>query len=240
MPEENDGKSKPQVIGLVGGLGVGATVHYYRELAAGLERIGQPLQLSMVHAQVSRVFEHASAGDRDGLARYLAGILGQLKASGATLGVIPALTPHLAIDELLPISPLPLISLIDPVNAAIAARGLRRVSLMGTRFVVESDLFGKLKSVEVVRPAPDDIMFIHDTYSQLARDGMVADAKRSRLIDIAQQLCANSGVDAILLAGTDLALIFDDTNTPFPCMDCARAHIEAIMRTLATAPRIQS
>jgi aspartate racemase len=227
--------SKP-VIGLVGGLGVGAAVHYYRELAAATDRIGQPLQLSMVHAQMSRVFEHASAGDRDGLARYLAGIFSQLQASGATIGVIPALTPHLAIDELLAIAPLPLVSMLDAVNTEIAARGLKRVALLGTRFVVESNLFGKLQGVDVVRPSADDITIIHDTYSQLAREGAVTDAKRTRLIEIAQSLCDRHSVDAILLAGTDLAVLFNETNTPFPSLDCARAHIEAIVRAVE-APR---
>jgi len=185
---------------------------------------------------MSRVYEHASAGDSDGLARYLAGIRSQLQASGATIGVIPALTPHLAIDELLPIAPLPLVSLIDAVNTEIAARGLKRVALLGTRFVVESNLFGKLQGVEVIQPAADDITVIHDTYSQLAREGSVSDAQRARLIAIAQSLCDHQSVEAILLAGTDLAILFNEANTPFPSLDCAHAHIDAIGRVVA-APR---
>jgi aspartate/glutamate racemase len=39
-------------------------------------------------------------------------------------------------------------------------------------------------------------------------------------------------VDAIMLAGTDLALIFNETNTDFPHIDCARVHIQAILRVL--------
>ena len=66
------------MIGLVGGLGVGAAIHYYRELAAAHEQDGRPLELVMAHAQMSRVFEHASAGDLPGLARYLADILANL------------------------------------------------------------------------------------------------------------------------------------------------------------------
>jgi len=218
------------VIGLVGGLGVGAAVHYYRELAAAHERDGRALELSMVHAQMTRVFQHASAGDRLGLAQYLAGILSQLKAAGATVGVIPALTPHLAVDELLPIAPIPIVNLLEVVSAELAARGLRRVALFGTRFVVETDMFGKLPNVQIVRPAADEITFIHDTYSQLARTGSAQPGERQRLIDLALTLCRRDGAEAIVLAGTDLALLFDEHNTPFPHLDCARAHIQAIMR----------
>ena len=39
-------------------------------------------------------------------------------------------------------------------------------------------------------------------------------------------------VDAIVLAGTDLSLIFDETNTDFSHVDCAKIHIQAIIRNL--------
>ena len=221
------------MIGLVGGLGVGAAVHYYRELAAAHDHAGRRLDLSMVHAQMARVFQHASAGDRQGLAQYLAGILSQLQASGATLGVIPALTPHLAVDELLPIAPIPIVNLIDVIAAELTARGLTRVALFGTRFVVETDLFGKLPGVQFARPQPDEIAFVHDTYSGLARTGAATAGDRQRLVELAGTLRARDGAEAIVLAGTDLALIFDEHNTPFPHLDCARAHIQAIMRAVA-------
>lgn len=225
------------MIGLVGGLGVGAAIHYYRELASAHTERGLVLELSMVHAQMTRVFEHASTGDRPGLAHYLAGILDQLKSSGASLAVIPALTPHLAIDELLPISPLPVVNVITAVQDELRSRQLKRVALFGTRFVVESGMFGKLKDVEVVRPRPEEITFIHDTYSNLARTGSASGAERQQLVDLADTLRARDGVEAIVLAGTDLALLFDEHSTPFPHLDCARAHIQAIMRAVETERR---
>jgi hypothetical protein len=36
-------------------------------------------------------------------------------------------------------------------------------------------------------------------------------------------------VDAIILAGTDLALIFDEANITFPHVDCARVHLAEIL-----------
>jgi aspartate racemase len=220
------------LIGLIGGLGVGAGVHYYRELAAAHEAIGRPLELTMVHAQMSRVFEHASSGNYHGLAAYLADLLSKLKAAGATIGVIPAMTPHICADELLPITPLPIVNLIDVVRAELAERDLKRVALFGTRFVVESDLFGRLDGVDVVRPKPEEITFIHDTYTQLARTGSATPQQSDQLIATARTLCDRDGAEAIVLAGTDLATLFNESNTPFPHLDCARAHIRAIMRAI--------
>lgn len=221
------------MIGLVGGLGVGAAIHYYRELAAAHDQRGRPLELAMVHAQMSRVFEHASAKDYAGLAAYLAGVLAQLRAAGATIGVIPAMTPHICIDELIPISPLPVVNLIDVVRAEFERRGLKRIALFGTRFVVESDMFGRLRGFEVARPQPDEITFIHETYTQLARTGSATPAQFDRLVAIAKTLQDRDGAEAIVLAGTDLATLFNEHNTPFPNVDCAHAHLQAIMRAVA-------
>jgi aspartate/glutamate racemase len=58
-------------LGLVGGLGVGATIHYYEKLAKAHEAQGRTLDIVIVHAETSRVFEHVQADDRDGLAKYL-------------------------------------------------------------------------------------------------------------------------------------------------------------------------
>lgn len=218
------------MIGLIGGLGVGAAIHYYRELAAAHDDRRRPLGLVMDHASISKATEYAASGDRHGLAVYLAGFLSRLKAAGASVGVIPAVTPHLCIDELRRITPLPVIDITDAVANRVRERKLTRVALFGTRFVVESDLYGRLKGVDVVRPRPDEIDFVHRVYTDLAHSATVSAADREQLTALAERLQGRDGVDAILLAGTDFALMFDQSNTPFPHLDCARAHIDAILR----------
>jgi aspartate racemase len=39
-------------------------------------------------------------------------------------------------------------------------------------------------------------------------------------------------VDAIILAGTDLALLFNESNTEFPAIDCAALHIAEIANAM--------
>jgi len=221
-----------RMIGLLGGLGVGAAIHYYRELAAAHDDVRQPMQLAMVHASISRATNYASLGDRKGLAAYLAGFLGTLKAAGATIGVLPAVTPHLCIDELTAIAPIPVIDLTKVVSDHLQERKLSKVALFGTRFVVESDMYGRLQGVDVVRPRESELAFIHDAYTQLAHSGRTSEEHRERFVSLADTLQKRDGVEAIVLAGTDFALMFNAGNTPFPHVDCTRAHIAVIMRAL--------
>jgi aspartate racemase len=223
--------NKGRCLGLIGGLGVGATMHYYKKLAQAHEEEHLALDLVMVHAETPRIFEFAAAGDREGMARYLAALIDRLKAAGAEVAIIPAVTPHYCVRELVGLSPLPLLNIFEPLVKELSARSVRRVGVFGTRFVIESALFGMVDGVEVVQPQPDEVEYIHQTYVELARRGEGSEAQYRGLTDLAHTLCGRDGVDAILLAGTDLALIFNDTNIEFSYIDCAALHLRAIMQS---------
>ncbi|MEA2947339.1 MAG: aspartate racemase [Alphaproteobacteria bacterium] len=218
-------------LGLIGGLGSGATVYYYRGLLAEHEAAGRVPRMLIAHADVNRVMTAAGAKDFAGLADYLAGLIGDVKAGGAEMTAIVALTPHICVPQLTPISPLPLIDMVSEVAAEISARGLQRVAMFGTRFTVETRMFGRLDSVDVVMPKPDEIELIHNTYADV-----VAARSTSTQIDglrrLAHTFIERDGAEAILLAGTDLSTVFDQTNIDFPAIDCAAVHIRAITQRL--------
>jgi aspartate racemase len=222
-------------LGLIGGLGVGATVHYYANLARGCDKLGFALDIVITHAHTPRVFTHVEARDRTGLAEYLNGYIRRMKSAGAEMAVIPAITPLFCAKELAATSALPIVSLLDPLNREITTRKARRVAIFGTRFVIESDLFGALSAVEVVRPAPDEVDLIHKTYVDLAATGEPSAEKHEKLTSLARRLVTRDRVDAILLAGTDLTLLFNESNTDFPHVDCAALHIREILEEVTKA-----
>src|SRR6185503_16793971 len=100
------------------------------------------------------------------------------------------------------------------------------------RYVIETRMFGALHGVDVVMPRPEELEAIHHNYFELVNTGRGSDAVRDRLIGIADALRKRDGVEAIVLAGTDLALVFDEGNTPFPVVDCTRIHLHAILANL--------
>jgi aspartate racemase len=221
-------------IGLIGGLGVGSAVFYYEALAQAHEKRGRAMNLVMAHAHLPRVRAMVASGDRAGLASYLASLIARMQAAGAKLAVLPAVAPHIAIAELTALSPLPLVNLIEEIKREIATRGLRRIALLGARYVIDSNLYGHLSDIEVVMPQAGEIEYIHSTYFDVAEAGFATAVQREGLARIAHQLIERDRVDSIILAGTDLALVFDETNTDFPHIDAARLHIKAIIdRVLA-------
>jgi aspartate racemase len=125
-----------------------------------------------------------------------------------------------------------LISMIEPVVAELGSRAARRVAVFGTRYSVESGFFGLLPSVEFVRPRPDEVDLIHTIYAELLRDGKGSADQHRTLTTLAHTLRRRDAVDAILIAGTDLSLLFNETNTDFPHIDCAAVHLDAILKEL--------
>jgi len=226
------GMRKSRCLGLVGGLGVGATLLYYEQLAKGCEKRGRELDIVITNAQTPRVFEFVEANDRERLAEYLNGYIRRMKAAGAEIVAIPAVTPHCCLQELAAASPLPIVSIFDPLIRELARRVARRVAIFGTRFVIASELFGAVKGVEFLRPKPEEVDLIHATYVGLAATGKSSQEKHEQLTALAKTLVRRDSLDAILLAGTDLTLLFDESNTDFPHVDCAALHIEAILKSL--------
>jgi len=220
--------TKGRCLGLVGGLGVGAAIHYYRNLAKAHAAQGRALDLTMAHAETDRVYEYLQAKDRMGLAEYLNGLITRLKAAGAEFAVIPAVTPHFCIRELEGISPLPILSIFEPLVEELQARNIKRLAVFGTRFVIESGLFGLAGGVEFCRVMPEELKYIHATYTELARQGKGTNEQVVGLTKLAHTLMQREKVDAVLLGGTDLSLLFDESNTDFPFVDCAELHIRRI------------
>ncbi|SKA31715.1 aspartate racemase [Enhydrobacter aerosaccus] len=221
-------------VGIVGGLGVGATVHYYERIAAACRTRGFTPDLVIVHADVEHGQSLIRAGRLDALADYIVGFIERLGRAGAQWAVLPAVTPHIAIAEIVRRTRLPLINIVDPIAAELRRRRVRRVALFGTVFTMEGSLWGQLKDVEIVKPQPDELALIARAY-QAILDTQKADADdAAALRRIAATLQQRDGVEAILLAGTDLAVMFDEQTAGFPAIDVARLHIDAIVERLAS------
>jgi aspartate racemase len=220
-------------IGIVGGLGVGATVHYYEKIAVACKARGVVPDLVIAHADVDYGQSLIRAGKLGELAKYLAGFIDRLARAGAETAVLPAVTPHICIKELAPLLPIPLLNIVEVLAAELVRRRTKRVALMGSIFTVQGSLWGQLAGVEIAKPQPDEIAFIGQAYQRIL-DGKTEPGDADGLRRIAAALQRRDGVETILLAGTDLTVMFDEQTAGFPCLDVARLHIDAIVEKLAS------
>jgi aspartate racemase len=186
----------------------------------------------MVHADVRCVIAHAAARETRELAAYLSSLLRQLADGGAQIATIPAFSPQICAQELAEITPLPLVNLLDAIVAEVDRRKIQRLAIFGARVTMETKLFGKLEKPEVVTPKPSEIDTVSGVYQRIVENERASPEEYAKLRALAHALIEREQLDAILLAGTDLSLVFNPENTDFPHIDGARTHIDAIMDRL--------
>jgi len=220
------------VVGIVGGLGVGATVHYYEKITAACKARGIVPDLVIAHADVDHGQNLVREGRLDTLAAYLAGFIERMARAGAEVAVVPAVTPHICIEQLKPLLCIPLINIVETLASALRARAMKRVALFGSVFTVQGSLWGQLDGIEIVKPQPAEIAFIGQAYQRIL-DSRTEPGDADALRRIASDLQHRDGVETILLAGTDLTALFDEQSAGFPCLDMARLHIDTIVGRLS-------
>jgi aspartate racemase len=196
------------MLGLIGGLGVGATVCYYEALVEAHKAAERVPRLLIAHADVGHVLALVRDGRSGDLARYISDLADRLQAAGAAIGAIAAVTPHLFFSEIGNVSRLPLVNVMDELVREIRTREVRRIALLGTRFIIESSLVD-VAEIDVVRPSAAEVDRIHTLYLEIVGDGRSNAAITAELREIALRLCRRDHVEAIVLAGTELALAFN-------------------------------
>lgn len=213
-------------IGLIGGIGPAATVEYYQRLVAAFRSRGQPLELTIVQADVDLLVANAAADARAAQAQVYAHHMAQLKGAGADVGAITSIGGHFCYAETQAISPLPLISAVTPIDAYCAAQGLSCVGLLGTRQVTTSGLYGQMAQTRTLAPADPEA--VHAAYVASAVSGLCDAQTRALFFDAGREMMAR-GAEAIVLAGTDLGLAFDGQAPGFPVIDALQVHVDHLV-----------
>ena len=219
-------------IGLIGGIGPAATLVYYERLVARTKAMGVNLDLTIAHTPDIMVLVRNNLADRrEEQAREYAVLIDRLKAAGCDCAAITSLGGHFCFEETRAISSLPLVSAVDPLDAAFADRGIGCVGLLGTRVVMRTRMYGALKRTQAL--APDDrIEELGQTYQDIATSGLCTDAQRALLFGAGRDLI-DRGAGAIVLGGTDLGLAFDGHDPGYPVIDALDIHVEVLAEIAA-------
>jgi aspartate racemase len=218
-------------LGLIGGLGPAATVFYYDGLLrAHAERSSSP-RLLVSHADQHAVLRALSRGELPRLTNYLARLANDLAKAGADVVAIAAITPHVCGPQLLDALRVPFVDATEAIGEAVQRRRLTRVAVFGSKFTMESSLFGRLGGVDLAQPTVREAKSIQSIYVRTeARQASSDDV--DELGRIAHRLCTEDRADAVILAGTAFSLISHALRPDVRFVDCGRVHLDAIMNAL--------
>ena len=219
-----------KTIGMIGGMSWESTAIYYRILNREVQR-----RLGGVHSAKALLwsFDMAeiemlqAAGDWEGAAKRMAGAACVLAGGGADFLIICCNTMHILAEAVEEAARLPLLHIATPLGAAIAARGLTRVGVLGTRYTMEADFLraplARDHNISIVAPVEEDAQETHRLiYEELSR-GKFLDSSRQFLRAAIARLAAR-GAQGVILGCTELSLLVAPGESDIPLFDTAELH----------------
>ncbi|MEL6792628.1 MAG: aspartate/glutamate racemase family protein [Pseudomonadota bacterium] len=216
-------------IGLIGGIGVAATVVYYQRLTAAVTAKDGALDLTVVHADAKELICNNLADAREAQAAVYAPLIDRLRDAGCDCAAITSLGGHFCFAETEAVASIPLVSGVAPLDAYFVAEGLSRVGLLGTKVVMETRLYGQLAETEAVA-LDGELDALGSAYLDMAVSGRCSDANRDYFHDAGRRLVEEKGAEAVILAGTDLGLAFDGFSPGYRVIDALDVHVDLLTR----------
>ncbi len=225
--------------GMIGGLGPESTIDYYRSILARYRARkpdgGYP-HLVINSLDVDKGIAMLDAGRLEDLADYLASGFESLVRAGADFGFIAANTPHLVFDELQRRSAIPLLSIVRATANQAKALGLKRVGLFGTGFTMRASFYPEefqRAGISLVTPNKSERESIHKKYIGELLKNQFLPQSREEIMRIARRLRDEDGIEALVLAGTELPLLLRDAaNQGIAFLDTTVIHVEAVVEEL--------
>ncbi|HTL38997.1 MAG TPA: amino acid racemase [Kofleriaceae bacterium] len=193
-------------------------------------------EITMHTPSLAEYVERLERDDWDGVAELMLASAHKLATAGADFLICPDNTIHQALPTVAKRSPKPWLHIAEVVAASAAARGFARVGVLGTRWLVASDVYpGALaaRGIEAVRPPAHDAELV----SGIIMDELVAGIARPDSIRQLQTMIdrlRETGCDAVVLGCTELPIVLDDSNSSLPTLDSTRLLASAALhRALA-------
>ena len=221
----------PQHIGIVACSAEGASLCYRTICVEGAQLLG-PHGHPEVSMHTPSLADYVRCLDRDdwaGVGELMLGSARKLAAIGAGFLICPDNTIHQALPLIAERSPLPWLHIAEAVAEEAAARGFRRVGLLGTRWLVTGPVYPS----EYMRPDAEE----RTELNRIIMDELVCGVFRPEAVAFHQRVIArmkDAGCDAVVLGCTEIPLIINDENSPLPTLDSTRLLARAALRRAAS------
>jgi aspartate racemase len=216
----------PLHIGIVGCSAEGAALCYRTICAKGAQLLGPHAhpEITMHTHSLAAYVECFERNDWEGVADLMLDSASKLKCAGANFLICPDNTIHQAMSMVELRSPLPWLHIAEVVADEAVDHGYRQLGLLGTRWLVESDVYPQklaAHGINYLRPTDEERVEIN----RIIMDELVYGVFRPESVTYHQLVIRrmkDEGCDAVVLGCTEIPLIISNKNSPLPVLDSTR------------------
>ncbi|MBA3562827.1 MAG: amino acid racemase [Gammaproteobacteria bacterium] len=223
-----------QHIGIVGCSAEGAALCYRTICVEGARLLGPHAhpEISMHTFSLAEYMKCIYGGDWQGVGELMLSSANKLAKIGADFLICPDNTIHQALSYVEARLPLRWLHIAEVVAAKAAGRDFRRLGLVGTRWLVESEIYPEkltARGLAYVRPNTAERAEIN----RIIMDELVYGVFKPEAVAYHQRVIArmkDEGCDAVVLGCTEIPLIMNDSNSALPTLDSTRLLAQAALR----------
>ncbi len=219
-------------LGLIGGMSWFSTRTYYEHINRLVHarvdgNASAPLLIESL--DFSQLVRLSTPADWARAAKILVASAKRLEKAGATAVMIGANSMHKVHDEVAAAVKVPVIHIAECVAERMAAKGVRKAALLGTRNVMLETFYRQKLIARDIELLPPEMEFVEKLdriiYNELIQGKASRQAERELktiMVNLEQD-----GAEAVVLGCTELEMIVDIDANVLPIYDCTRIHAEA-------------
>lgn len=223
-----------KVIGILGGMSNQATAEYYRLINERVnERLGgwHTAEVIINSVNFGNIERFVRQDEWDAAGRYLSAKAQGVEKAGADLLLCVSNTMHRVADAFTKDLSIPFLHIADPTGAAMKAKGVRRVGLLGTKPVMAADFLKQRYrdrfGIEVFAPLEEDQCTVDRIiFDELVRRDLRSQSKAEYLRIVGSLYKA--GAEGVILGCTEIFLLISQPDWPeLPMFDTTTLHAHA-------------
>jgi len=216
----------PLHIGIVACSSEGAALCYRTICLEGATQLGTHAhpEVSMYTHSLADYVRCLDAGDWTGVGALMLASANKLAKAGANFLICPDNTIHHALALIEACSPLPWLHIAEVVAEQAVAQGFRRLGLLGTQWLVESEMYPDrimARGLDLVRPDSNERAEINRIIMHELVRGVIEPASIGFFQRVIGRM-QDAGCDAVVLGCTEIPLIINDANSVLPTLDSTR------------------
>ena len=223
----------PKHIGIVSVNYEGTTLCYQSicEQAASLMGEYHHPQITIHSFPLADYLRFLSRLDWEGVAGLLLESAEKVARAGADFAICPANTTHEAFKFMESRSPIPWLHIVEVVADAAASRGLSKLGILGTKFLMEGTVYREVlvnRGIEAVIPEAEH----RERLNRLIFEELVKGIFKTSTREYFQSVAANltkSGCDGVVMGCTEIPLILRQEDVEVPLLDSTRLLAKAAL-----------
>jgi len=201
------------------------------EEAASVMGAHQHPQITIHSFPLADYMRFASRLDWEGVAGISLDSVEKVVRAGADFAICPANTAHEAFKFMRPRSPVPWLHIVEVVAEAAASRGLSKLGVLGTKFLMEGTVYREVLSnrgIEAVIPQADRREKINALIFDELVKGDLKSSTREYFRGVVAEL-AREGCDGMVMGCTEIPLILRPEDVETPLLDSTRLLAKAAL-----------